>query len=142
MAKLKGTGLKLVGAVSKLSEYADHRCKVHGIVITQPKHVLTRLKKGIPVCPKCGTKSHWRALTASKREKGKSRYKTFFEDEYGRFGYRILGHYENAVTLLEHECPVHGSFSIMPSNVKQKHQRGHSCCPRCNLDRIRSTNRI
>lgn len=132
VAKLKARGseLRLIGGAFGYQSYASHKCKLHGIVETAPVHVLKRLDKGLPLCPKCGIEKRGPQMRKHRLATGSENYRqllSMFKPKY-----RMIGDYTGATVLTEHSCKKHGSFMITPANVRQKVTLNLTPCPTCN----------
>jgi len=125
-------GFRLLGRMHGRGCYAKHECKVHGVVETAPCHVMTRLKKGIPPCPRCGETARGPQIRVHRLANGEASYKAYLASKFKTKQYRLDGPYLGAVKHTEHWCAVHGQFKITPSNVRQKLGQGLTPCPACN----------
>lgn len=134
IAKLKERRgeLKVAGKLFGYNSYADHKCKIHGVVSTAPQHVLKRLEAGIPLCPVCGVQKRGPKISKHRLATGASSYKELFKQAGRR--YKLVGPYTGSTVLTEHACTKHGPFNITPANVRQKLLGGLTPCPTCNLD--------
>lgn len=125
----RGKELALIGELHNLLSYTDHKCREHGVVRTAPKHVLGRIKRSAPLCPRCAEEKRGPQIRKHRLANGENSYRTLLASCKG---YSLVGPYLGAVKLTTHRCRKHGEFHITPSNVRQKTEMGLLPCPSCN----------
>ena len=138
LRKLKdsGTKFKCVAELHGHQAYVDHKCPTHGVVKTAPIHVLKRLARNLPPCPKCGTEQRGPQMRKHRLATGEASYKSLFS-KLVPMGYSIAGKYLGATVLTNHKCSTHGKFTITPANVRQKLTQGFRPCVQCNAAGLR-----
>ena len=128
---LAGSGFSLVGELFGYNGYAEHKCKVHGLVSTAPCHVLKRMEKNAPLCPRCGETARGPQIRAHRLTNGEGSYRELFATLDPK-KFKLIGQYSGAVKLTKHWCSTHGNFMVTPSNVRQKMSQGLTPCGECN----------
>lgn len=134
LKSLKNTNLSLLDDLINFNTYVTHNCDKHGEVRTVPAHVLKRLSKNRPPCPKCGIENRGKIIRKQNISSGLSSYKKLLAEYVSIEQYQLTGKYKAAVELTEHTCYKHGSFLITPANVRSKLFQGLTPCPSCNLE--------
>ncbi len=129
--KNRGKELVLTGTYRNPQEYVDHRCPEHGTVSTAPVHVLKRLAKELPLCPRCGEEKRGPQMRKHRLSTGVESYRELLA-KVNSNKYKLVGDYTGATKLTTHWCKLHGEFQITPASVRQKLTQGNTPCGSCN----------